>query len=217
MNPTYKLQRLNESLNIFDLKTTINEPTRVTHNTQTCIDNIITNLNHGAFTTRVHKTQISDHYGISITLNQSHWLKKEIYKECRIGLGKNEPQLRYQELLENETWEKVYQEKDLNTSYAVFEKTLNKHFNFVFTKKYVKQTKQKNKPQETKEIIESKQIITYLHELNKYTTEENRKQIRPIITSYTNQHKQLLIDAKKRNVEERIASSIIKLKQCGKL
>ena len=137
MNPTYKLQRLNESLNIFDLKTTVNEPTRVTHNTQTCIDNIITNLNHGAFTTRVHKTQISDHYGISITLNQSHWLKKEIYKECRIGLGKNEPQLRYQELLENETWEKVYQEKDLNISYAVFEKILIKHFNFVFTKKYV--------------------------------------------------------------------------------
>lgn len=59
---------LENSINYFDHKLLINQPTRITSSSSTCIDNIITNSDQ-IISSGVVKTAISDHEGIFATIN----------------------------------------------------------------------------------------------------------------------------------------------------
>ena len=195
----YRLTRLNEFLNLYNLKSTIDKPTRVTPTSQTAIDNILTDVPLFKITSEVHKTVISDHYGISINIqcDCSLWNKQINYRVCREFKKENYELFEY--YLKNETWDTVTSfTTDLNISYNKFDEIIKAFYNLSFVqkiKKVVDRKKTRVKKFDDPRIVQQQDRVRFLHELYNSKPSAN---IRNQINIETKIYKSLLYN---KNVE----------------
>ena len=176
---------------MFDMHSALNEPTRVSLNTATSIDNILTNFESINYSTKVYKTCISDHFATSITLNLTPPNCEKNLELVRQFSPTNH--YHFKNFLANENWTKVIAIENLDESYAIFHNTLTYFFNncFPISKKYKRNKKkiyQNEKTQQLKNEILQWQNIYYNNR-----TEENRNSLTKKIKDY----KQLLVETKR--------------------
>lgn len=129
----------------FGLYPTVTEFTRVTVSSKSLIDNIFTNVAQDVFTT-VGDSYISDHRYISM------WLGTE-----RIGGGSRIPsswrrsfsikgKKAFEEALEKESWEVVYEINDFNDKFTAFTDMLGSHYGTAFPLKIFKSDSKNEEP-----------------------------------------------------------------------
>ena len=96
----------------------INKPTRVTENTATAIDHIITNsLLHRAISTGITKLNISDHFPIFLIAET----EKRITPEGKVQITKrsinNKTKKKFKNVLKKMTWDDVISPKQTDSAY----------------------------------------------------------------------------------------------------
>jgi hypothetical protein len=137
----------------FNLRPTINFPTRIGCNTSTLIDNIFINVHqYVGFETIPLSNGLSDHEGQLLILNVSSKVIKEKHNYYYRGIN-NESLYDFQMKLSYESWELVFNTCDLNSSFNEFLNLFLRHFNSSFPLK--RGFKQKSKSWITKGIIVS--------------------------------------------------------------
>lgn len=139
---TYDVKVLVDLFNTYKLKITINQPTRITATSRTCIDNIMTNLNSDKFQSSVLFTAISDHEAVQINIDlpilnvnnlnteQDEIIKKRHYSET----NKN----RFKNILDDENWESVYSMHNVEDKYDQFLNIFLKAHDNAFPMKFSK-------------------------------------------------------------------------------
>lgn len=170
-NNTVKL--LKNLLNSFNLIWQINSPTRVTPYTSTAIDNVITNINTYNFNVEIVDMAISDHFGQIVTLNTSNvTLDPPKIDKKRNVCFRNVQRLK--QLLQNETWDFVYQSYDANMSFDLFYNKFISYLDRTCPYKNVRTTNfSKNSNWITKGILVSRKKLKHLNKLRIQTQNEN--------------------------------------------
>ena len=126
----------------------INKPTRITHNTATCIDNIYCNFPNGkeSCNTGILTTDISDHLGI-FCINNSINLHKE-----RQSLKKRSFSIKnittFKKSLLHETWDFI-SHYDVHNSFTRFQGVIDLHFKHIFPEQTFTMTYQNRHPWKT--------------------------------------------------------------------
>lgn len=149
-------QNLCSLLDSFNITLSIDEPTRVTSSTATCIDNIMTNIESNKFKSKVYETGLSDHKSILFLHNiknnseRCHGEDRNKLVERRFYTKPNDRKM--SSLLMNESWKDVQNSMDLNNKTTAFSDTLNKHFNKAYPLKKVKPSNKINNSWITKSI-----------------------------------------------------------------
>ena len=99
----------------------INKPTRVTKNTATAIDHIITNsLLHRAINTGILKLDISDHFPISLIAKTEKKMTPEEKVQIKKLLINNKTKKKFKNALQEMTWDDVISSKQTDPAYEVF-------------------------------------------------------------------------------------------------
>ena len=113
----------------------INKPTRVTENTATAIDHIITNsLLHETIRTGIIKLNISDHFPIFLIAET----EKRITPEGKVQTTKrsvnNKTKEKFKNVLKKMTWDDVISPKQTDSAYEAFVKKFASLYDSVFEK-----------------------------------------------------------------------------------
>ena len=114
----YRWKRLEEVLFLFDLCSVVNLPTREA----SAIDSIFTNIQLGSFKTEVHQTGLSDHHAVSITISLK-FCKQE--KKGYIRVFDTDSINSFLFFLQEQSWERVIENGDVNNSYNNFQNILD--------------------------------------------------------------------------------------------
>ena len=108
----------------------IDKPTRITHNTATIIDNIITNSTTTNSVTGIFVTDISDHFPIFHITSHRHTqpVSNITYKRdfCDTNISN------FNNKLHQETWDSTLNSMDPDTSYNTFIDIYSRHYNSSF-------------------------------------------------------------------------------------
>lgn len=138
---------MHELLDCYGHFATINTPTRITKNSSTSIDEIITNYddnNSKDFGTI--SSMLSDHEAVYITadigVSSTHKTPERILR--RINSEANYSYFRF--LLSSEPWENVMQCRDTNVAYNYFVESLSYYFNIAFPAKPCKEKNSNTTP-----------------------------------------------------------------------
>lgn len=149
----------------FKLTLTIHEPTRITPNSKTCIDNIVTNIK--TYKTEILNLGISDHTGqlikipCSMSFSQQFWYvyKKTVTTNIEIFI-------RY---ISQISFSSVYDHSDVNMAYAAFIELFKLLYDLCIPYKKIKITHKRQPNWKTKGIIISSINKRKLHlHLHKY-------------------------------------------------
>lgn len=113
----YRYKKLMECAKIFNLRSVLNLPTRVTQSTSSSIDNILitASIPH---TAKVHETAITDHHGVSLTIAIKKDHKPQLHRVVRSYDEEN--CFLYKERLKSQNWLDVYSKDDTNEAYEAF-------------------------------------------------------------------------------------------------
>ena len=145
----------------------VDKPTRITHNTATIIDNIITNSTDIHSATGILVTDISDHFPIfHITSHQNSqhtipFTQKRDFCEHNISIFNNK--------LQEETWESTLNSSDPDIAYNNFINMYTKHYNTSFPLKRSSPRKRaytRKQPWITNGIIRSIKHKQKLYQIN---------------------------------------------------
>ena len=142
----------------------INKPTRVTNDTATSIDQIITNeFINTKIKTGIFKTDISDHFPIFIISNKC--IQPDAYKKKVTTRIINDTSLKYfHDLISRLNWNETLKSVNANEAYDIFLTEFLAHYNEAFPKitKLVK-SKTLSNPWITKGILKSSKIKQRLY------------------------------------------------------
>lgn len=187
-----KLSELQNILLMYNLVNMVKSPTRITHDTSTLIDVMITNLNYEMQTT-IYDLGYSDH------LAQVTYLKvdKPIQgpKTIRKRHFSDNAIKEFIYFLQKETWEQVLLQEDINISFNAFMSTFKYHFNALFPVKTFYLDKNKNNKWMTKGLLVSRNKLRILNDLKRST--QISVELRCYINKYQWIYKNLLKEAKK--------------------
>lgn len=127
-----KVKLFLDLLSTFDLKPTINEPTRIS-TTETTIDNIF--INTREYESKLLKNGLSDHFGIEthFCVNSLKNKKLNDYTASRFIVDDRLPQ--FKEKINNISWNEILIDKDPNLSTSRFIKIFQELLNEIFPKK----------------------------------------------------------------------------------
>lgn len=193
----------------------IQEPTRITHASATCIDNFFTNFVHDRYD--VQGTPLSDHtYQILSFGADSALPQQPVYREYR---DLTEPSMiMFLAQLGKESWKEVMSESDPNKAFEMFYSTYAYYFELVFPIKKIKSGNitQKRSNWITTDIkqysLMKRQVktdITEAKRLNLSTVELNAR-----FKYLCNKMKSLVKQAKQNFYNEKISKSTNKMKAC---
>ena len=192
-------------LNSYNMRVTIDVPTRVTKTSSTCLDNFFVS-NMIECDTNVLDVNISDHYAQLLCIKDKVIENSQSYEYRRIYSTENY-QLFYS-LLSQETWLSVYEEGTVDDIYNTFITTLLSHFNSSFPLKSVKINKTTSQVQWISENIhKARETLNLLHE--SYQKGGVAKQT---YVNYKNYYTNLLIQEKSHFYESQINNSCNKSK-----
>lgn len=124
--------KLNNTLSSFDLKYVIREPTRVTQNSQTCIDNII--INRIVTLTVKQSEPVSDH-NILISNIQSKHCRSKLYKTIRPMSTEKINLFKY--LMGRTKWDHLYSMQNINDAYKEFQQIFLHYYDICFPQKII--------------------------------------------------------------------------------
>lgn len=188
-------------LNSYNMIYTIKEPTRVTDNSSTCIDNIYVS-EFVDQESSVIKTNISDHFGQVINIfgseNCSHQGEEFEYK--RIYNSENYAKL--YELLASETWVQVYEASAVNDQYNYFIAKLSEYCNLAFPIKKIKVRRKQQFEWISDNIRHMKETLDFLLELL-----QSRRITSDFYTDYKRYYTQTLLEEKKKFYKAKVAES----------
>ena len=109
---------LNGLFLLYNLKYIVNVPTRITKNTSTLLDVVITNDEKSTYSLRVMNLGLSGHHTqiISILItdsrNRQHRIKKTQFSKANLQ--------EFFYSLNEFTWQEVYEESDVNIKFSIF-------------------------------------------------------------------------------------------------
>ena len=99
----------------------LNKPTRVTKNTVTAIDHIITNqLLHRTINTGIIKLDISNHFPIFLIAETEKRITPEEKVQMTKRLTNNKTKTKLKNALQEMTWDDVISSKQTDCTYAIF-------------------------------------------------------------------------------------------------
>ena len=99
----------------------LNKPTRVTKNTATAIDHIITNqLLHRTINTGIIKLDISNHFPIFLIAETEKRITPEEKVQMTKRLTNNKTKTKLKNALQEMTWDDIISSKQIDFAYAVF-------------------------------------------------------------------------------------------------
>ena len=99
----------------------LNKPTRVTKNTATAIDHIITNqLLHRTINTGIIKLDISNHFPIFLIAETEKRITPEEKVQMTKRLTNNKTKTKLKNALQEMTWDDVISSKQTDSAYAIF-------------------------------------------------------------------------------------------------
>jgi hypothetical protein len=155
-----------ELRNVFDsygLTCLITEPTRVTSSSKTLLDNFTTNYDLAKTRVRTYDVGLSDHYMIECHLSKNKSSPPVSYLTTRVISDSNLNYLNH--LLNKETWDEVYYEDSLDSSFDSFYQTFCSYFDgaIPIIRKKIPRRKNFKKPWLSDEIIgQSRKLRTCL-------------------------------------------------------
>ena len=151
---------------------TITRPTRITHTSQTLIDNIYTNITpNNNFTSGIILTQLSDHLPVFMFIGPQIKSKQ---KKIQLTLRKiKDAQLRQiTDSLKQNDWSDLYNLKDVNEAYAYFLNTLKSVIDNIAPEKQITITKSRliREPWVTTGLLKSSSTLDKLYKrsMNKH-------------------------------------------------
>ena len=99
----------------------LNKPTRVTKNTATAIDHIITNqLLHRTINTGIIKLDISNHFPIFLIAETEKRITPEEKVQMTKRLTNNKTKAKLKNALQEMTWDDIISSKQIDFAYAIF-------------------------------------------------------------------------------------------------
>lgn len=181
-------ESLKNMLKSHNMKYLVDFPTRVCGNSESAIDNFLTNIPKQNTHVTGCITLLSDHDGQILELlntNSLEWESKKIKKDCRTFSQSNI--LEFSKHLAKETWESVYTapvEDKFNTFYNIF----IYYFNISFPLRTIQKTIKKNNWLTDSLKLDKQEIVklarqarfTKENKLNNIIKEKNRNTIRKL-------------------------------------
>lgn len=162
----YRRQALTECMLLFNLVSLINIPTRMTADSQTSIDNILTNFPSDKCVAKVHKTLVSDHWGTSVEIQSTEQHKADPKVATYRNFRSEENLQNFINFLINETWNKVFKSEPLNC-FEIFYNMFLCYFQLSFPLKIKKMYNIRKKKNHIKSerTIKLKEELSIIHEL----------------------------------------------------
>lgn len=190
-------------LNSYNVKLTINEPTRVSRTSKSCIDNIGLSVDDNLqYESNVIFSGLSDHTAqiINIFTDKTHE-SSQITTYHRV-INKQNQQI-FEERLSNESWEEVFHEIDPDVQYEVFINIIRYHYEICFP------LKKKNKKCETKKCWVTRGISISSNKLKDlyFTSISGTEYDKNYYKKYKAIYKKVLQDAKKKYNDEMLIKS----------
>ena len=144
----------------------INKPTRVTKNTATAIDHVITNsLLHRAINTGILKLDISDHFPIFLIAKTEKKMKPEGKVQITKRLINNKTKEKFKNALQEMTWDDVISSKQTDSAYKAFLNKFTSLYDKIFEKFAVTvKSKTLKNPWITKGILKSSKTKQRLYD-----------------------------------------------------
>lgn len=203
----YRLERMEEVLLMFNLENVINDPTRYGNTRESSIDNIFTNFQKGSYRSEIIQTALSDHCGISLSLNKAKFLEKNFVMRRYFT---SEAILSFKYFLMEQDWSKVYRFKDADDAFSTFHRILITLFNLSFKpKKSMVRSNTKMKVSDPRLHALKLKIIT-LSEL--LSVDRKNTHLKSLLSQCKTSYHHLLIDLKKYKINQLISSSENKTK-----
>ena len=108
-------------------------PTRVTDQSSTCIDNILTSIPHKITSSGVIQTDISDHFAVFAVIDTNPSKLTHPQKTCsyRRNLSEHNKNL-FIDSIADQNWSSIFNETDIDKKYNLFTNIFKQHFNACF-------------------------------------------------------------------------------------
>ena len=142
-NEATKLLTLMKTYNLTQL---VDFPTRITHCTETLLDvsfvdtSICTKIESIPFV-----NGLSDHDAQITCLHQINTATQKVIRKKKLRIFNNHTIGHFQKLLQNETWEQIYDASCINVAFNKFQEILVRHYETSFPTIYVKNKTKHNK------------------------------------------------------------------------
>lgn len=189
-------------LDAYNIKVTINSPTRVTDRSKTCIDNILV-YGIDTYETEIIDTNISDHYAQILSIEISNSKQQHKYKR----FFSNTNICKFYDLLKNENWQDIYKAETLDEKYNRFDSKLSYYFSMSFPLKKCNKIKNVKHPWNNDKIQTAKETLKLLAELC-----SKQSIAKPVYTQYKDYYSKLLLEEKKKYNDKLISTSDNKTK-----
>lgn len=215
LKPSKNVSTLQQILLTYNFNILIDEPTRISNNTATCIDNFFINFEHrrvGVFNSPLsdHTYQILSIASLKGPKNEMQYLSRDFSPE---NIGE------FCALLQGQDWNELQLHEDPNDAYDTFSKIFRHYFEIAFPlKKKVLKSRSVNK-WITADIVELSQEKTKLWTKIKTNKRENMQnvQLEQQYRRLSNGLKTLVRDAKRKYFSDRICTSQNKTKESWKI
>jgi hypothetical protein len=183
-----------ELLSLHNLVNTVRSPTRVTKNTASLIDVVITDKESISDIATVIDLGYSDHKAQVLQITVKRMLKKwKVITSRQYSEKKVEE---FKRLLSEESWQEVYQTLEVNSALQIFMDNLGYYFNIAFPYKSQKITNIQNNKWITKGLKNSGKRVRFLNSLKKKVNLSREAQT--YIKKYQIIYKKVLKEAKKK-------------------
>jgi hypothetical protein len=170
-------QALTDIFSSFNLHMLINKPTRITHHSRTCIDNIFSNIDKDQVTTTITDSGISDHCTLTLKVRVLAGNKaKYTYVETRRTLNEKQKNI-FTLKLSNTNWDPILQESSVDEKFDAFMKMFTALFEETFPARKIKiRTSQKRKLEwYTPELQTLSADVWNAYQESKHNTDEDQK------------------------------------------
>ena len=125
-------------MNIFNLKSYVNTPTRIGETSATCIDHVFSNWSNANLHVETISTAVSDHFGNFISLPSPSFIK-DINESISKRVFKDSNFAQFEDLLKTSDWSFIYSEEpSLDTRFSGFLHKVVELFNVAFPKRNFK-------------------------------------------------------------------------------
>ena len=165
-------KELVNTLSFYSITNFVNEPTRISFYSSTCIDYMCTNFNSFGFICSVVENAISDHTAqiLSLSLNSQDYGDNYVFTRLLSTMNYNT----FVSYVSKKTWLEVYNCSDVNKAFEIFVNILKYYIDISFPMKKVNTNLAKNnKNWITKGIQNSSKNLKYLYSRMKITNNEN--------------------------------------------
>lgn len=200
------INRMKSLLSAYSFEIVFDEYTRITSNTRTCIDNVLTNFK-GVYSKNVLYTSISDHLGLEFSFTKNISNKKSPRPNTRIFSANNINVFKLK--LKSQDWKEVYftAENNVDKQWNIFMDIFLKLFYECFPLKSVRENKKMNEVMNDPEVEEYKNKLSAMQTILEY-----RPELKKDYDNIKKKYNQFLVNKRADICHEKITKSDNKMK-----